>query len=184
MPATPKNASAEPVQDPAADQKPALSLEGILDPDRVVCGIEARSKKHALDVLSEVLANGERPLHKLAIFEHLVNRERLGSTAIGCGVAIPHARLGELQRIRAAFIRLTEPVDFDAADGKPVHILFGLLVPEGDEDNHLRLLSTIARMLASRSFRAQLNSAEDEDELYDLLTGFVEPESDDAPDRR
>lgn len=183
MPGTRENhASAELMQDPAAERAPALSLEGILDPERVVTGVEARSKKHALDMLSEVLANGERPLHKLAIFEHLVNRERLGSTAIGCGVAIPHARLGELQRIRAAFLRFDEPVDFDAADGKPVHILFGLLVPEGDEENHLRLLSTIARMLASEEFRKELDTAGDADELYDLLTGFVVPESDDATD--
>lgn len=173
------------MQDPAAERAPALSLEGILDPDRVVVGVEARSKKHALDVLSEVLANGERPLHKLAIFEHLVSRERLGSTAIGCGVAIPHARLEVLQRIRAAFVRLSEPVDFDAADGKPVHILFGLLVPDGDEENHLRLLSTIARMLASDEFRARLDTAEDPDELYDLLIDFVAPDpDDDAADSR
>lgn len=161
-----------------------MSLEGILDPERIVCDVDARSKKHALDVLSEVLANGERPLHKLAIFESLVNRERLGSTAIGCGVAIPHARLEDLRKIRAAFLRLTEPVDFDAADGKPVRILFGLLVPEGDEETHLRLLSTIAKMLASESFRTSLDEAGDADDLYDLLTGFSAPETADAPDSR
>lgn len=161
-----------------------MSLEGILEPERVVCDIEVRSKKHALDVVSEVLANGERPLHKLAIFESLVNRERLGSTAIGCGVAIPHARLEGLRKIRAAFVRLSEAVDFDAADGKPVRILFGLLVPDGDEENHLRLLSTIAQMLASEEYRDALYDASDADDLYELLTGFEAPDDSDAADSR
>lgn len=166
----------------AEDQTAMMSLEGILEPERVVCDIDVRSKKHALDVVSEVLANGERPLHKLAIFESLVNRERLGSTAIGCGVAIPHARLDDLRSIRAAFLRLSEPVDFDAADGKPVRMLFGLLVPDGDEETHLRLLSTIAKMLASEEFREALDEASDADDLYELLTGFVTPDGVDAPD--
>ncbi|MDH3646345.1 MAG: PTS sugar transporter subunit IIA [Gammaproteobacteria bacterium] len=161
-----------------------VTLEGILDPDRVLCDIRARSKKHALDLLSETLSSGEQRLHKLEIFDCLVSRERLGSTAIGCAVAIPHARVNTLSDLRAAFVRLAEPVAFDAADGKPVRFLFGLLVPDGDEEKHLRLLSTIAQMLARDLFRKSLDEARDADELYNILISF-EPTAkftDDAPD--
>ncbi len=168
----------------ASGSGPKVTLEGILDPERVLSGVAARSKKHALDMLSELLAEGERPLHKLEVFDHLISRERLGSTAIGHGIAIPHARLENLQKIRAAFIRLTEPVEFDAADGKPIYILFGLLVPNGDEQNHLSLLSTIAKMLADPAYRAALDEAADSDELYDLLTAFDPPDSENETDRR
>ena len=167
----------------ASGAAPKVTLEGILEPERVLCGVAARSKKHSLDMLSELLAEGERPLHKLDVFEHLVSRERLGSTAIGHGIAIPHARLENLQKIRAAFVRLTEPVEFDAADGRPIYILFGLLVPSGDEQNHLSLLSTIATMLGDPAYRAALDEAADTEALYDLLTAFDPPGSDDAPDR-
>lgn len=159
-----------------------VSLMGLLDPERVLCDVDARSKKHALDLLSEVLSSGEQPLHKLEVFDCLVSREKLGSTAIGCAVAIPHARVDNLPELRAAFIRLTEPVAFEAADGKPVRYLFGLLVPAGDEEKHLKLLSTIAQMLASDEFRTSLDDAADADELHQILVNF-EP-GNDATDRR
>lgn len=149
-----------------------VTLEGILDPERVLCDIPVRSKKHALDVLSEALSNGEEVLQKLAILDCLVSRERLGSTAIGYAVAIPHARIEQLTTLRAAFIRLAEPVDFEAADGKPVQFLFGLLVPAGDEEKHLRLLATISKMLSRDLFRKSLDGAADADELYEILVNF------------
>lgn len=162
-----------------------VTLEGILDPDRVLCDLRARSKKHALDMLSEALANGEEPLQKLEILDCLVSRERLGSTAIGCAVAIPHARIDQLNALRAAFIRLTEPVAFDAADGKPVRFLFGLLVPPGDEEKHLRLLATISQMLSRDLFRQSLDDATDADQLYDILISFNPDEiEEDAADHR
>lgn len=170
---------------PESTSDAAISLDGILDPDRVVSDVRARSKKHALDLLSEVLSNGGEPLRKLEIFDCLVSRERLGSTAIGCAVAIPHARIDNLIGLRAAFMRLTEPVAFDAADGKPVRFLFGLLVPAGDEEKHLRLLATISRMLSSVQFRNSLEESPDADALYDTLVAFDPNEPhDDATDSR
>ncbi len=161
-----------------------ITLEGILDPERVICDVPARSKKHALDLLSEALSNGGE-LPKLEILDCLISRERLGSTAIGCAVAIPHARVTKLTTLRAAFIRLSEPVAFDAADGKPVRFLFGLLVPAGDEEKHLQLLGTISKMLSRDLFRKSLDVAADADELYDVLTSFDPRETaDDAFDNR
>ncbi len=163
-----------------------VRLHDILDPDRVLCDVPVRSKKHALDILSEALSSGETPLHKLEVFDCLVSRERLGSTAIGSAVAIPHARLDQLSGLRAAFVRLEEPVAFDAADGKPVRFLFGLLVPPGDEESHLQLLSMIAKMLAQDLFRHALDDAADSEALYDTLVEF-DPDpamKDDAAGRR
>lgn len=171
--------------EPEAREDAAVSMDGILDPDRVLCDVHASSKKHALDMLSELLASGEQPLQKLEVFNCLVSRERLGSTAIGSAVAIPHARIDQVSELRAAFVRFDEPVAFDAADGQPVRFLFGLLVPPGDEEIHLRMLSTIAQMLARDLFRDSLREAADADALYDILVNF-EPEDsgDDAPDHR
>jgi len=169
----------------ASPSETTVRLDGLLDPDRVVCDVYARSKKHALDLLSETLSNGEQPLQKLKVFDCLVSRERLGSTAIGSAVAIPHARIDQIPGLRAAFIRLAQPVPFDAADGQPVKYLFGLLVPPGDEDTHLRLLSTIARMLAQDLFRKSLENAPDAEALYEMLIEFdPEGNGDDAPDHR
>lgn len=160
-----------------------VTLEGILDPERVLCDVPVRSKKHALDILSDTLSNGEEVLQKLTILDCLISRERLGSTAIGRAVAIPHARIDKLSNLRAAFIRLAEPVDFEAADGKPVRFLFGLLVPAGEEEKHLRLLATISQMLSADLFRKSLDDAADADELYDTLIKFDPAETgQDAPD--
>lgn len=181
MPVMRENQGSAEVPQPLPDSTDT-TLDGNLDPDRVLTDVTARSKKHALDILSEVLASGERPLNKIEVFENLMNRERLGSTAIGHGIAIPHARLDSLLKIRAAFIRLSEPVDFDAADGGPVHILLGLLVPHGNEEQHLALLSTIATLLGDSDYRAALDNAADADELYDLLTEAAPPASTDETD--
>jgi PTS system nitrogen regulatory IIA component len=162
----------------------AITLEGILDPERVVCDVTARSKKHALDLLAEALSSSGG-LPRLEILDCLISRERLGSTAIGCAVAIPHARINALTSLQASFIRLTEPVAFDAADGKPVRFLFGLLVPAGDEERHLQLLATISQMLSRETFLETLSVAADADELYEVLISFDPNEtSDNAPDRR
>ena len=173
------------IPEPTTMNERPVTLEGILDPDRVLCDTPARSKKHALDLLSETLATGGEPLQKLEIFDCLVSRERLGSTAIGCAVAIPHARVDKLVSLRAAFVRLAEPVAFDAADGKPVRFLFGLLVPAGDEEKHLRLLSTISQMLSKDQFLDSIDEAKDADELYEILITFKPDETGgDAPDNR
>ncbi len=162
-----------------------VTLKGILDPERVLCDVHTRSKKHALDLLSEALSNGGERLQKLEILDCLISRERLGSTAIGGAVAIPHARIHKLSDLRAAFMRLAEPVAFDAADGKPVRFLFGLLVPAGDEEKHLRLLATISQMLSRDLFRQSLDDARDADELYDILVSFAPNETgDDASGNR
>lgn len=135
----------------------ALSLE------RISLGVGATSKKRVLEISSQLLSGGETGLEQREVFEALVAREKLGGTGIGWGVAIPHARLPGLRQLHAAFIALSEPVGFDAIDGKPVDLVFAMAVPEDATDEHLQLLSSLARMFGQPSFREALrkhNSAE------------------------
>src|SRR5690606_40576648 len=107
-----------------------MSFRALLEPGRVLANVEARSKKHALDILSELLASASDDLDQGEIFQSVIGREKLGCTAIEDGIAIPHGRLEGLERSVGAFLRLTRPIDFDAPDGQPVDLMFGLLVPK------------------------------------------------------
>ncbi len=135
-----------------------MRISDILTPDRVRCGVEANSKKRALEVLSAQIALADPSLTPRAVFDCLLTRERLGSTGLGSGVAIPHGRLPNLHHAIGAFIRIQEPVDFDALDNEPVDLLFGLLVPAESTDEHLQVLSLLAEGFSDESLRGQLRS--------------------------
>ena len=147
-----------------------MDVEQILNPGSVLWNTEARSKKHALDLLSQLLAEAAGTLSSGEILEALVTRERLGCTALGESVAIPHGRVVGIDRNVGAFLKLREPIDFDAPDGEPVDLIFGLLVPEDCNEVRLSQLRDLADRLSERQFQQQLRHAESPDELYDLLT--------------
>jgi PTS system nitrogen regulatory IIA component len=152
-----------------------MSLEGILEPGRVLCNVEARSRKHVLEILSELLASAENDLTAGEIFDSLVSRERLGSTALGGGVALPHGRVPGVDGSIAAFVRLSQGIEFDAPDGVPVTLVLGLLVPEQASEQHLGELSSIARRLSLPALRAALAEAGSSSAIYDALTAHGEP---------
>src|SRR5215510_14463199 len=151
------------------------SLEGLLEPGRVLCNVEARSKKHILEILSELLASAENDLTAGEIFDSLVNRERLGSTALGSGVALPHGRVPGIDGSIAAFVRLSQGVEFDAPDGVPVTLVLGLLVPEQASEQHLGELSSIAKRLSRPVLRAALAEAGSSSAIFEALTAPAEP---------
>ena len=99
-------------------------------------------------------------------------REELGSTALGYGIALPHARIHGIQTPRAVFIRLAQSVDFDAPDEEPVDIIFAMLVPAGANEEYLRLLASLAKMFNDPNIRDQLRSASAQEEIYSILTGI------------
>ena len=135
-------------------------LAAILPTDQVLVSVDVTSKKRAFEEVGLLFEN----LHGLSrtlITDSLFARERLGSTGLGHGVAIPHGRIKGLKDALGAFIRLAEPVPFDAPDGRPVSLLFVLLVPEQANEHHLQLLSELAQMFSDRTFREQLLSAPD-----------------------
>ena len=148
----------------------AMDVAGILAPENVRFADDVRSKKHALDVLAELLASAAGQAQAVEVLNALVARERLGSTALGASVAMPHARLPGLDRIVAAFLRLADGVDFDAPDGKPVDLLFGLLLPSGSSEQELDALRELVQRLRDPELQERLRAAEDPDALYRALT--------------
>lgn len=146
-------------------------IPGILQRSCTKARIAANSRKALLQYASDLLAEAyELPARKL--FDELMNRERLGSTGLGEGVAIPHCRI-DCEQIHAACFTLAEPVDYDALDGKPVDLIFILLVPPEENSAHLELLSDLARLYGSEDNRTRLRNVISDDELYETFTGLM-----------
>ena len=155
-----------------------MDIASIITPDSMRCDVEARSKKHALDMLSELLADAAQVLTPGEIFDSLVNRERLGCTALGGAVAVPHGRVTGINASLGAFLRLLEPVDFDAADGEPVDLIFGLLIPESCGELELGKLKQLTASLSEASFQNQLRQAADIEEIYSVIVTSTESSDD------
>jgi len=151
-------------------QEGASPLAGLLAPERVACNLHASSKKRALELLADLLASADPALSQSAVFESLIGRERLGSTGLGHGVAIPHARMRGAQRAVGAFVKLDEGIDFDAADERPVDLLFALLVPEHYTNEHLALLAELARMFSDPELCRELRASCTSEHALELLT--------------
>jgi len=146
-------------------------LASILPPAQVLVGVDATSKKRAFEEAGLLFEN----LHGLSralITDSLFARERLGSTGLGHGVAIPHGRIKGLATATGAFVRLRTPIPFDAPDGRPVTQVFVLLVPEQATEAHLQLLSELAQMFSERAFRDKLAGAADAAELERLFKAW------------
>lgn len=151
-----------------------MPLFELLSADRIVILVEPADREHVLDAAARLLA-GATPDATPAIAESLRQRERLGSTAIGHGVAIPHGRTAAFAQARAAFLRLSPGVDFEAADGQPVDLVFAMAVPAHFTQQHLELLSDLAERFGDPDFRAALRHAPDADALRGALLGAMSP---------
>ena len=149
-----------------------MKLSEILSPDRVVSGTAANSKKKALEELAGLLGSGSDNIASADVFSSLTGREKLGSTGLGHGVAIPHGRIGGIDRSVGAFIRLKHPVDYEAHDGHPVDLVFGLLVPEEATDEHLQHLAAVAEIFSDNGFCQKLRETDSSRELHQMLAGF------------
>ena len=153
-----------------------MQISDLLATDRIANDMPAASKKRLLEQISALLASGQTSLTQSEIFESLISRERLGSTGFGHGVAIPHGRAAGADHTVAAFVRLGESIDFDAIDGQPVDLLFALLVPEESTDEHLELLSHLARMFSDPALLEQLRAAAAPEAIYKLLSEWQPPD--------
>ena len=142
----------------------------ILAIERIGCQVEAGSKKRILELLGSLLADTAPGLTQDSIFDRLLERERLGSTGLGHGIALPHARVRDIAQAYGAFIQLSEGVDFDAIDNQPVDLLFALLVPEAATQEHLQLLATLAGMFSNPDFCAGLRRSASPEDLLKQLT--------------
>ena len=146
-----------------------MNLGDLLTPRGVIPCLKAKNKKQALQELSKKAADLTK-LDARQIFETLLQRERLGSTGVGRGIAIPHGKLKGLKRIVGLFARLPEAVDFEAVDGEKVDIVFLLLAPEGAGADHLKALARISRLLREGSAVEKLRACKDAAALYAVLT--------------
>lgn len=146
-------------------------LSQLLPPANVKLGIQATSKK-ALFEQAAALFCGSQLLNHAQVMSSLMERERLGSTALGQGIAIPHGRVKGLREAVGAFLRADVPLEFEAPDGKPVSLIFVLLVPERATDQHLQILSELAQMFSDRDVRRQLSQASDGDEAQRIIAGW------------
>ncbi|WP_225771036.1 MULTISPECIES: PTS IIA-like nitrogen regulatory protein PtsN [unclassified Inquilinus] len=140
-----------------------------LRPEAILANLKAASKKQALQELARRAAEltGQ---HERFIFDVLLERERLGSTGVGRGIAIPHGKLPHLQGVFGAFARLERPIDFDAVDEQPVDLVFLLLAPEGAGADHLKALARISRMLRDESLCEKLRGCQSADAIFALLS--------------
>ncbi|MBO0345580.1 PTS IIA-like nitrogen regulatory protein PtsN [Roseibium limicola] len=146
-----------------------MDLSDLITKEAVVAGLKAKSKKQAIQEMAckaaEITGLSERE-----IFDTLLQRERLGSTGVGHGIAIPHGKLTRLDKLIGFFARLDKPVDFDALDDQPVDLVFLLLAPEGAGADHLKALARIARQLRDSAVVQGLRNTTDPADMYTLLT--------------
>ncbi|MBB3235575.1 PTS IIA-like nitrogen regulatory protein PtsN [Phyllobacterium endophyticum] len=146
-----------------------MDLGDLIQPDAVLPALKVNSKKQLLQIMSEKAA-ALTGLSERAVFDTILQRERLGSTGVGNGIAIPHGKINSVKRIAGVFAQLETPIDFESLDDQPVDIVFLLLAPENAGADHLKALSRIARMLRDPDRIAKLRTAHDASLIYELLT--------------
>lgn len=146
-----------------------MDLNELLRPEAIIANLKANSKKQALQELaekaSEICGETERD-----IFDTLLQRERLGSTGVGNGIAIPHGKIVNLDGLHGLFARLDKPIEFDSLDDQPVDLIFVLLAPEGAGADHLKALARVARLLRDGEVASKLRATTDADAIYSILT--------------
>lgn len=146
-----------------------MPLNDLVEANAILPALRVTTKKQALQEISDKAAEiSGMPARE--IFDALLQRERLGSTGVGGGIAIPHGKMPKTDRIFGVFARLERPIDFDALDGDPVDLIFLLIAPEGAGADHLKALSRIARALRDPSLTSRLRATRDASGLYLLLT--------------
>ncbi len=155
-------------------------IANLLPSANILLGLEASSKKRVFEHAGLLFEN-QHSLARSTVFDALFAREKLGSTGLGQGIAIPHGRIRGLKEATGAFLRLATPVQFDSPDGKPVNLLFVLLVPETATERHLQILSELAQMFSDRDFREKLASAPDAQTVHST---FFDWRADAPSDRR
>ena len=143
----------------------------LLSPSNVLTDLQVSSKKRLFEQAGLLFEN-QHGVARSQVFDSLFAREKLGSTGLGQGVAIPHGRIKGLKEALGAFVRLAQPVPFDAPDGNPVSLVFVLLVPEKATEKHLQILSELAQMFSDKALREAMSRAGDADALYQLIAAW------------
>ena len=146
-----------------------MEINDLLIPDGVIADLKATSKKQALQDLARRAADVSG-LHERVVYDVLMERERLGTTGVGNGIAIPHGKLPKLERLYGLFARLEKPIDFQAIDERPVDLIFVLLAPESAGADHLKALASISRLLRDKTVCEKLRGTDSAEALWAILT--------------
>ena len=150
-----------------------MTLRNILSPGHALCGVQGASKKRTLEYIANLISQRQPGLDPKELFHQLVTREKLGSTGLGNGFALPHCRMPGCEKPEALFLRLADPIDFDAVDRQPVDLVFALIVPVDETEQHLHFLRQIAEQFSNPALCEALREADNGDTLYRLLTDKV-----------
>lgn len=147
-----------------------MEIKSILDPECVIHQYECNSKKRLLETIASHLCDQKPVLDPGNVFSALIARERLGSTGIGNGIAIPHCRIQGCKQTIGVMVTLKTPIDFDAIDSQPVDIIFVLIVPEDHDKDHLQTLASLAETFSDSARLTKIRDAKDAEELYNIIT--------------
>jgi len=150
-----------------------MNIASLLSTERVKCASEASSKKRLLEIMAEMLATADIKLASSDVLESLQHRERLGSTGIGHGVAIPHGRLAGIDQAYGALVTLNQGIDYDAPDHQPVDLLFALVVPEQSTDEHLQILATLAQSFSNSQTSEKLRQCQNSQDVLQLTSEWI-----------
>jgi len=142
----------------------------LLSPARILAGVRINSKKRLFEQISTTFTKKSPDLNSREIFESICAREHLGTTALGNGIAVPHGRINGTNEVQALFLQLSKPLPFDAEDGKPVDLIFALIIPGECTEDHKKLLSDIVERFSEPDLLEQLREAADANEIWQLLS--------------
>jgi PTS system nitrogen regulatory IIA component len=145
-----------------------MTISALLSPQRIFLDVEISSKKKLLELIANIVAD-QTQLAESTIYNNLLNRERLGSTGLGQGFAVPHARLENLDKTVACFFRLKDPVNFEAPDNQPVDLLFTIIIPEEATEEHLLILSSLAGIFSQEDVCEAIRNAGSRDEIAQII---------------
>lgn len=146
-----------------------MDIQAIVSLDRTKCAVQCNSKKRILEIISGIAAQNNPDIDEATVLSSLLSRERMGSTGIGNGIALPHGRLEGLDHVVAIVVTSTPAIDFDAIDNKPVDIFFTLLVPHDQTEGHLQTLATVAGKLSDKETIKSIRKAQTNDDIIRAL---------------
>ncbi len=146
-----------------------MNIQALVSLDRTECAVQCNSKKRILEIISDIAAETNAEIQKEDALNALLSREKMGSTGIGNGIALPHGRLANLSNVTAVVVTTTPAIAFDAIDDKPVDIFFAILVPENQTEGHLQTLATIAGKLSQKSIVKTIRNAESKEQVIAAL---------------
>ena len=147
-----------------------MDIHAIVSLDRTECAVQCNSKKRILEIIADIAAKQNENIDQATVLNSLMARERMGSTGIGNGIALPHGRLPGLEKVIAIVVTSTPAIDFDALDEKPVDIFFALLVPEEQTEGHLQTLATVAGKLSDKETIKAIRRATTSDDILSALS--------------